>query len=92
MFAKREMREIDRKYFKPILETAYHVQLKSKNTGHIWDIECRPTYGNYRSLVVYHKHKGTDPFHEQLGMHPKTISEAQELIKNHDKWHLNGRK
>lgn len=36
-------------------------------------------------------HKEDYPFHEQAKMHPKTIMEAQELIKSHDKWHLKNR-
>ena len=27
----------------------------------------------------------------QANMHPKTIKETQELIKSHDKWHLQNR-
>ncbi len=40
-------------------------------------------------VLVYHKHKEQDPFHEQVGFHPKTIEEAEKLIKEHDIWQIN---
>lgn len=92
MFTKAEMKQIDRQYFVVQKETLFHICLKSKNTEHIWDIESRSVFWGKRSLVVHHKHKETDPFHVQPGFHPRTVMEAQELIKNHDTWYLNGRK
>ena len=92
MFQKKEMNEIDRQYFEVKETKAYHIILKSKNCGHIWDIQSKETTWGKRSLVIYHKHKEADPFHEQAMMHPRTVTEAQELIKKHDKWHLEGRK
>ena len=51
MFEKKDFINVDRKYFKVINETAYHLTLKSKNTGHTWDIECRENPTG-RSLIV----------------------------------------
>ena len=85
------MKQIDRGYFIVQKETLFHIQLKSKNTKHIWDIESQSIFHNKRSLVIYHKHNESDPFHAQPKFHPRTIIEAQEMIKSHDKWHLNGR-
>ncbi len=90
MFEKKDFINVDRKYFKVINETAYHLTLKSKNTGHTWDIECRENPTG-RSLIVNHKHKDSDPFHEQPWFHPRSIEEAQELIKSHDAWQIEGR-
>ncbi len=90
MFERKDFEEIDREYFDVINETCYHIILKSKNTGHTWDIMCqeRP---NGRSLVISHKHKDKDPFHIQRGFHPKTVEDAQKKIMKHDLWHLKGR-
>lgn len=90
MFEKKDFINVDRKYFKVINETAYHLTLKSKNTGHTWDIECRENPTG-RSLIVNHKHKDSDPFHEQPWFHPRSIEEAQEMIKSHDAWQIEGR-
>lgn len=91
MFEKSEIKQIDKDYFKIIQATAYHIIIKSKNTKHTWDIYCRDGDG-FRSLVISHKHKDEQPFHEQAMMHPRTVIEAQELIKEHDNFQLNGRK
>jgi hypothetical protein len=91
MFSKNEFTEIDRQYFKVINETCYHLTLKSNNTGHTWNIMSRANpIGT--SLIVYHKHRDKDPFHEQPNFHPKSVIDAQDMIKHHDIWHLNGRK
>lgn len=92
MYTKKDFIQIDREYFEVICETCYHIQIKSKNTGHIWNIECRCPRPGVRSLIVKHKHKHTHAFHQQRYTHPRSILEAQEIIKAHDKWHLEGRK
>ncbi len=66
MFDTKEFVNVDREYFEVINETCYHLTLKSCNTGHTWDIECRNNPNNTRSLVISHKHKDSDPFHIQL--------------------------
>jgi len=85
MFDKNDISQIDRDHFQVIEESCYHIVLKSKNTGHTWDITCRYHPGG-RSLIVNHKHKDSDPYHEQPGFHPLTIKQAQDMIKNHDAW------
>ena len=91
MFTKEDFSDIDTVYFSVKSFTGYHIILKSKNTGHIWDIYYRPFPGGH-SLVIHHKHKEKDPFHQQPYFHPRTLEEAQDMIKKHDTWQLKGRK
>lgn len=91
MFTRNEFNEIDRKYFQVINETCYHLTLKSTTTGHTWNIM---SLGNSKgkNLIISHKHNDMDPFHVQPCFHPKSVIDAQNMIKDHDIWHLNGRK
>ncbi len=89
MFSKEELESIDREYFQVINGTSFHIIIKSKNTSHIWDIESQCIIPGKRSLVIHHKHKEEQPFHIQLNFHPKTVEEAQDLIKHHDTWQMN---
>ena len=91
MFKNSEINQIDQKYFTIIQSTGYHIIIKSKNTKHTWDIYCRDGDG-FRSLVISHKHKDEQPFHEQGMMHPRTVLEAQKCIMEHDEWHMKNRK
>ena len=85
MFEKKDFENVDREYFQVINETCYHLTLKSKNTGHTWNIACiENPHG--KSFVISHKHNDNDPFHLQPGFHPRSIQEAQEMIKTHDTW------
>lgn len=89
MFDQNDFAQIDKEYFRALTETGYHIILKSKNTGHTWDIYCQErTRG--RSLVISHKHSDTEPFHIQRKYHPKTVTDAQKKIMKHDKWYLRG--
>ena len=88
MYCQKDFNKIDCTYFEVIQLTGYHILLKSKNTKHIWDIYIKETYSGKSSIVVMHKHNEADPFHEQWNMHPKTVREAQWLIKDHDRWYL----
>ena len=91
MFRQNELQEIDQEYFEVKEASIYNIVLHSKSTGHIWNIQSRELFPGKRSIAIRHKHKRSDPYHEQALMHPKTITEAQELIMKHDAWHLNGR-
>ena len=91
MFDKKDWEQIDKDYFDVIEVSSYHITLKSRPTGHSWDITCRYHPGG-RSLIILHRHKDSDPFHEQIRFHPSTVTQAQDLIKEHDTWVLNGKK
>lgn len=91
MFKRDDFNELDKEYFDFLLKSAYYINLKSKNTGHIWSIYSKQINSIYRSLEIQHKHKDRDPFHVQLRWHPKSIKEAQDKIKSRDRWQLAGR-
>ena len=59
MFTKEDLDIIDREYFVVLHEGAVHTILKSRMTGHIWDIENRVLNSEIRSIVVHHKHKSS---------------------------------
>ena len=88
MFTRADFSCIDKEYFEVKTLTGFHIILKSRNTGHTWDIESRQLTAEQGSIVVNHKHKDGDPFHPQPLFHPKNILEAQELIKAHDEWYI----
>ena len=95
MYTEKDFENIDENNYNVCSRTAYHIILKSTRTGHFWDIECRELHPGTRQLVIYHKHNENDAFHEQPNMHPKTVDEAQDMIKRHDEWFLekkNGKK
>lgn len=92
MFTKKDYTFIDTKYFDVEHISLYYIILKSKNTKHIWSIYSQCTTLGKRSLVISHKHHAIDQFHIQKWMHPKSVIEAQEMIKKHDIWHLKNRK
>jgi len=91
MFEKNEVNLLDCSYFEIIMTTGYHFVIKSKNTGHYWDVACKELFFGKRFLVVYHKHKLEDRFHIQKGLHPRSILEAQQQIKEHDIYHISHR-
>lgn len=91
MFTRKDFAQIDKDYFFVVTKTCYHIILRSRNTGHIWDIECRDNPNNTRSFVISHKHNEGEPFHQQPCFHPKSVTEAQGMILAHDNWHIGGR-
>ena len=92
MFTRQEFKKLDGKYFDVLLRSAYYINLKSRNTGHTWSIYSKQLTVDRRELEISHKHKDNDEYHVQLRFHPRNIDEAQRMIKDHDRWHLNGRK
>ncbi len=92
MFTRADVEKIDKAYFQIISTSSYHIILKSKNTGHSWDIQCKELFSGRQSLVIHHKHVDSDPFHDQLHLHPRTVIDAQRLIKEHDLFQMRGRK
>lgn len=91
MFDKKDILQIDRDYFIVKSSTCYNICLQSKNTKHHWTIQP-VTNNGFRSLIVLHRHGNSGDFHIQPKFHPRTVSQAQELIKSHDLFQLNGRK
>ena len=91
MFNKKDLSQIDKTYFKVAAATCYNICLQSKNTKHHWIIQSIINNG-FRSLIIYHRHGNNGEFHIQPRFHPRSVAQAQELIKSHDLFQLNGRK
>ena len=91
MFTQKDISQIDRDYFVVNATTLYNICLVSKNTKHHWTIQPQ-TINGHRSLIVLHRHGKSGEFHVQPHFHPRSISQAQDLIKSHDRFQLNGRK
>ena len=90
MYSKKDFDQIDYNYFYVKTLNAYNICLQSKNSKHYWNIQCQEIK-NRRSLIVLHRHKNSGDFHIQPHYHPRTIEQAQDLIKEHDEFHLNVR-
>lgn len=90
MYSKKDFDQIDYNYFYVKTLNAYNICLQSKNSIHYWNIQCQEIK-NRRSLIVLHRHENSGNFHVQLYYHPRTIEQAQDLIKEHDEFHLNVR-
>ena len=91
MFTQKDMKQIDRDYFVVTATNLYNICLVSKNTKHSWIIQPRTDNG-HRSLIILHRHGTSGEYHTQPHFHPRSILQAQELIKSHDLFQLNGRK
>lgn len=91
MFSKKETAQIDRKYFDVIHVTGYHIIVRSKNTGHYWDIESVELFFGKKIISIMHKHNREDTYHIQKRFHPRSVEEAQEMIKKHDDFHIRER-
>ena len=91
MFNKKDLSQIDRVYFKVNAATCYNICLQSKNTKHHWIIQAIMNNG-FRSLIIHHRHGNIGEYHIQPRFHPRSVKQAQEMIKSHDLYQLNGRK
>lgn len=87
MYSKRDFDQIDHNYFNVKAMNGYNICLQSKNSKHYWTIQCQE-FKNKRSLIVFHRHYSSGYFHVQSHYHPRTVEQAQDLIKEHDNFHL----
>ena len=88
MFTETQLKSINPKRYKIITANARNVMIRSKKTGHYWQIHTSQEQDK-RSCVVFHKHRNGDPYH----CHCKAdnLYHALAKIKSHDKWQLKGR-
>ena len=89
MFTLKDISQIDRDYFVVNATTLYNICLVSKNTKHHWTIQPQ-TINGHRSIIVLHRHGNSGEYHVQPYFHPSSILQAQELIKSHDRFQING--
>lgn len=81
MFTRKDISQIDRDYFVVNATTLYNICMVSKNTNHSWIIQPR-TINGHRSLIILHRHGTSGEYHTQPYFHPRSILQAQELIKS----------
>lgn len=77
---------IDRDYFEVLDILPDQIVIKSKCTGHTWQIIFR----GERYIDIYHKHNDRSSFHWHQSV--LTFSDAVDEIKGHDEFQLNGRR
>lgn len=85
-FTKRELSLLRDPYFRILKETEQFVEVESLCTGHCWNI-FKNSIEQHMKIMLYHKHsKEKQYYHRQQEC--RTVSEAVELIKNHDTYVL----
>ena len=85
MFREDEMARIDRKYFDVLQMDIYDVTLRSKNTGHIWNLHSQG-YSDLEQVRVFHKHRAYHRFHYQRSV--MNLKQAIKMIKDHDRFQI----
>lgn len=89
MFTRKENSFFTDPYFKIIRRELQYMEVESINTGHCWNI-FKNQFDPICKVKLYHKHKNTDPYYHE---HRKcrTIAEAVQEIRRHDKYVLERR-
>lgn len=91
MFYKAELSLLRAKYFKILHETAYLVEVESKNTHHRWSI-IKPRIANYQySIILYHNHNTKSSSYHRHAL-TRSVNQAVKLIKKHDDYVINKRR
>lgn len=88
MFDVKELDSLDEQYFSVIYKDPYDVTIRSKNTGHFWNLHS-PECPENNVVVILHSHHA-EPYHMHGRAH--TLQQAVRGIKRHDRWQMNGRK
>lgn len=88
MFTRRDIDGIDTGYFEILQTSPFALTLRSRCTGHEWHLIVRDNQWN--ACEIYHRHNASKPWHRQWGS--KTLHNALAAIREHDTFHLNGRK
>lgn len=89
MFRDDELKRIDFKYFDILDISDYDVTVRSRNTGHVWQIHDSGTEGTDH-IAIFHKHREPDKYH--FHGYANTLRQAIRMIQQHDKFQMNGRK
>lgn len=86
MFTRKEEQLLHDSYFSIIRETEQYVEVRSKNTGHCWNI-LKNTFEAKQQVTLYHKHaEQTKYYHKHREC--RTVMEAIDQIKDHDSYVL----
>lgn len=89
MFSKNEQRLIDTDYFEIIRVSDYYIEIKSKNTKHMWIIH-KHRFEDDNGIYLYHKHSNKDPYYH-FHRSQKTVRACLLDIYGHDRFQMNGR-
>ena len=82
MFTRKEERMLHDPYFSVIRETEQFIEVRSKNTGHCWNV-FKNTFEAKNHVTLYHKHKAADQYYHKH-RECRTVQEAVDQIKSHD--------
>lgn len=85
MITNADITIIDKEYFDIIETREYFIILRSKNTGHYWQLLEREANG-HRTFLISHRHNTTGPYHPQKNR--PSVSACCEYIMGHDVFHL----
>lgn len=71
-------------------DTDNYIEIKSKNTKHMWIISKPMPYIENKPIIIYHKHSQSVPYYHKHG-YAYNIYQAVNSIKSHDEYVLSGR-
>lgn len=86
MFTRKEEQLLHDSYFSIIRETEQYVEVRSKNTGHCWNI-LKNTFEAKQHVILYHKHTEQAKYYHKHREY-RTVTEAIDQIKGHDSYIL----
>lgn len=84
MFTKRELNMLADPYFEVIRVDDRFVEVKSKCTGHCWNV-FKNNFESRMKIVLYHKHtEETKYYHKQRIC--GSVADAVKVIQDHDEY------
>lgn len=86
MFTRKEEQLFHDPYFSIIRETEQYVEVRSRNTGHCWNI-FKNTFEARQQVILYHKHTEQAKYYHKH-RECRTVTEAIDQIKGHDSYIL----
>lgn len=90
VYIMNKYKAISRSYYDIIRVTDNYIEIKSKNTKHMWIISKPMPYIENKPIIIYHKHSQSVPYYHKHG-YAYNIYQAVNSIKSHDEYVLSGR-
>ena len=84
LFTNAEKRLIEKNYFIILRETEDYIEIKSKNTKHLWIIQ-KHSFVDDKKIYLYHKHSEKNKYYHKHWQ-CYTVRQCVGSIKNHDKY------
>lgn len=85
MFNSQELSLVQIRYFSDFTYQNGVIEMRSKNTGHWWQI-IRKDMPRASMVIVQHRYPGIKKYHKQCHVH--TFEKAIRMIIEHDKYIL----